>query len=85
MEYFEASSFNNFHLKPICWVFFIKNTFVIWPHSWSSIDSFSNHLNNISPHIQFTMKSNETSPLTRHSHYPSTLWLAITPSVSKEN
>jgi len=34
----------------------VDETFVVWPHSRSALNSFFDHLNNISPHIQFTME-----------------------------
>jgi hypothetical protein len=63
MEHFETSSLKSFHLKPKCWYRFVDDTFVVWPHGHSSLISFLNHLNNISPHIQFTMEIQKDNSL----------------------
>jgi hypothetical protein len=63
MEHFDTLALNNFHLKPKCWFRFIDDTFVIWPHGLSSLTSFFNHLNSISPHIQFTMEKENNNSL----------------------
>jgi hypothetical protein len=63
MEHFETLALNNFHLKPKCWFRFVDDTFVVWPHGQSSLTSFFNHLNSISPHIQFTMEKEKDNSL----------------------
>jgi hypothetical protein len=63
MEHFETLALNNFHLKPKCWFRFVDDTFVIWPHGQPSLISFFDHLNNISPHIQFTMEMQKDNSL----------------------
>ena len=64
MEYFEAKALNSWHLKPKCWFRFLDDTFIIWKHGRQTLDTFLPHLNNISPHIQFTMEieSNNSLP-----------------------
>jgi len=56
MEHFKTLSLNKFNLKPKCRFQFVDDTFVVWPHDHPSLISFFNHLNNISPQIQFTME-----------------------------
>lgn len=56
MEYFEAKALDFWHLKPKYWFRFVDDTFVIWKHGRPALDAFLSHLNNISPHIQFTME-----------------------------
>jgi hypothetical protein len=63
MEHFESLALNNFHLKPKCWFQFVDDTFVIWPHGHSNLISFFNHLNSLSPHIQFTMETQKDNSI----------------------
>jgi len=56
MEQFEVLTLNNFHFKFKCWFPFVDDTFVNWSHGQSFLNSFFNHYNNTSPHIQFTME-----------------------------
>jgi len=56
MEHLESLSLNSFHLKTKCWYRFVDDMFVVWSHGIAALNSFLDHLNNISPHIQFTME-----------------------------
>ena len=55
MEHFESRALETTPLKPRYWNMFVNGTFVIWPQSKDNLVSFLNHLNNHSPHIQFTL------------------------------
>jgi hypothetical protein len=63
MEHFETLALNSFHLKPKCWFRFVDDTFVIWPHGHPALNSFFNHLNRISPHIQFMMETQKDNSI----------------------
>jgi len=47
MDHFEDLTLNNYTLKPKCWFQFVDDTFFINPHDHSTLDSFSDHLNNL--------------------------------------
>jgi hypothetical protein len=76
MEHFEGLALNRFDLKPKCWFSFVDDTFVVWPHGQPSLISFFNHLNSISPHIQFTdgNPKRKLSSLFRCSCFSSIQW-----------
>lgn len=44
--------------KPIRWICYVDNMFVIciWPHGDEELCNFHDHLKNLSPNIQFTIK-----------------------------
>jgi hypothetical protein len=44
-------------------VSFVDDTFIIWPHGHPSLISFFDHLNSISPNIQFTMEMQKDNSL----------------------
>ena len=64
MEHFEAKALNSWHLKPKCWFRFVDDTFVIWQHGHQALHAFLDHLNSITPLIQYTMEieSNRSLP-----------------------
>lgn len=55
IKHFEDATLKSFHQKPKCWYRFVDDNFVVWIHVHPTLNSFE-HLNNISPHIQFTME-----------------------------
>ncbi|KAJ8942891.1 hypothetical protein NQ318_011304 [Aromia moschata] len=40
--------------KPKCWFRYINDTLVIWPHGWSALSEFLQHLNSLHTKIKFT-------------------------------
>ena len=56
MEHFEEVALRSSILQPKVWWRYVDDTFVIWPHSQSTLPQFLSHLNNIRPSIQFTME-----------------------------
>ena len=42
--------------KPLLWVRFIDDIFVVWPHSEQKLHSFHEHLNSFHENIQYTME-----------------------------
>uniref|UniRef100_A0A6P7FX31 Uncharacterized protein LOC114331948 n=1 Tax=Diabrotica virgifera virgifera TaxID=50390 RepID=A0A6P7FX31_DIAVI len=64
MEHFETIALSSSNLKPTCWLRYVDDTFVIWPHGKDTLDLFLSHLNGIHPSIQFTMEveSEESLP-----------------------
>jgi len=56
MEHFEELALTSSILQPKVWGRYVDDTFVIWPHSQSTLPQFLSHLNNIRPSIQFTME-----------------------------
>lgn len=63
MEHFESQSLETTPLKSRCWKRQVDDTFVIWPHSIDKPENFLNHINNLSPHIQFTMRIEQNHSL----------------------
>jgi hypothetical protein len=55
-QFFEEMALNIFQLKTKCWFHFVDETFVFFPHDHPSLTSLFNHINNISPRIQFIME-----------------------------
>jgi hypothetical protein len=45
-----------FH-KPLCWLRYVDDTFVIWPHGPGKLSEFLDHVNSIHESIQFTMET----------------------------
>ncbi|XP_045466657.1 uncharacterized protein LOC123675351 [Harmonia axyridis] len=56
MDDFETNAIESFHLKPTCWLRYVDDVFVIWPHGPETLQDFFDHLNNINSHIKFTME-----------------------------
>ncbi|KAJ4446434.1 hypothetical protein ANN_13130 [Periplaneta americana] len=56
MEYFEELALSTASHKPILWLRYVDDTFIIWPHSPQLFDGFLIHLNSLRPSIQFTME-----------------------------
>ena len=57
MEHYERNTIEINPPKPHYWKGFVDDTFVISPHPKDSLIHIFNHLNNLSPHIQFTMET----------------------------
>ncbi|XP_046405042.1 uncharacterized protein LOC124170364 [Ischnura elegans] len=56
MEHFEEDALASSKLRPSCWIRYVDDTFVIWPHGKDTLKEFADHLNSIHPSIQFTME-----------------------------
>lgn len=56
MQDFETRALESATLKPRLWLRYVDDTFVIWPHGRSSLNTFLDHLNSVHPSIQFTME-----------------------------
>ena len=56
MEDFETKAIETYPFKPTCWMRYVDDTFIIWPHGKDKLDSFLNHLNSQHQQIKFTME-----------------------------
>ena len=54
MESFEEQALHSYQVKPKMWVRYVDDTFTVWPHGTTMLESFHNHLNQQHPNIQFT-------------------------------
>ena len=59
MDRFETKALANWPLKPMIWLRFIDDIFMIWTHGSDKLEEFITYLNGIHPTIKFT---HETSP-----------------------
>jgi hypothetical protein len=53
MEHFEELALN----RPLLWLQYVDDIFVIWPHGPDKLQEFFFHINSIKPTIQFTMET----------------------------
>ena len=63
MEDFEERALLSAPHKPRLWLRYVDDTFVIWPHDESKLDSWLESLNNISPSIRLTMEKEVNNKL----------------------
>ncbi|GJQ80161.1 hypothetical protein Trydic_g23739 [Trypoxylus dichotomus] len=56
MEFLESSTFDIAAQKPLCWYWYVEDTFVVWPHGADRLSEVLQHLNSIHPRIQFTVE-----------------------------
>lgn len=56
MECFEHVLLDQALMKPSCFLHFVDDTFVVWPHGSECLNEFSNVLNDLHPNIKFTME-----------------------------
>lgn len=56
MEKFEQDALNTAVSRPICWLRYVDDTFVIWSHGEHELNNFLYHLNSLNPRIKFTME-----------------------------
>ena len=54
MESFENDALSSFRSQPKLWIRYVDDTFVLWPHGDTELNSFHDHLNSQHPSIQFT-------------------------------
>ena len=60
MDRFETKALANWPLKPLIWLRFIDDIFMIWTHGEDKLDEFITYLNSIHPTIKFTHESSTT-------------------------
>ena len=60
MHVFEEKFLKTQTLLPLIYHRFLDDIFMIWPHGTSSLKSFHNDINSMSPSIKLTMESSET-------------------------
>ena len=63
MEKFEADALSSSEYQPVCWLRYVDDTFVIWPHGKEALEYFHEHLNNIHDNIKFTKEIEEDGSL----------------------
>ena len=54
MDRFESKSLENWSLKPLLWLWFIDDIFVIWTQGEDKLQEFTIYLNTIHQTIKFT-------------------------------
>ena len=54
MDRFETKALDNWSLKPLIWLRFIDDIFMIWTHGQDKPTEFIKYLNKIHPTIKFT-------------------------------
>ena len=57
MDRFETKALSNWPLKPLIWLRFIDDIFIIWTHGEDNLKEFITYLNGIHPTIKFTHES----------------------------
>ena len=61
MDRFETKALENWPLKPLLWLRFIDDIFMIWTHGEDALTEFIEYLNGIHPTIKFTHEVSPTS------------------------
>ncbi|XP_023028461.2 uncharacterized protein [Leptinotarsa decemlineata] len=56
MEDFQTRAFDTSHLKPTCWLRYVDDVFVIWPHGSEDLHAFLNHINSSHLDLKFAME-----------------------------
>jgi hypothetical protein len=56
MEDFKERAIQQATHKPLCWFWYVEDTFVIWPHGPQKVKEFLGHLKTLHKNIQFTME-----------------------------
>jgi hypothetical protein len=56
MEHFEKLALDSAQYKPLLWLLYVDDIFVVWLHGLDWLHNFLNHLNSLRPSIQFTME-----------------------------
>ena len=59
MDDFEKKVLEQATHKPVCWLWYVDDIFVIWPHGREKLTKFLNHVNGFHTNIQFTMEKEE--------------------------
>ena len=61
MDRFETKALEGYHLKPLTWLRFIDDIFMIWTHGEDSLKEFITYLNSLHHSIKFTHEFSRTS------------------------
>ena len=61
MDRFETKALAGYHLKPLTWLRFIDDIFIIWTHGQDSLLEFINYLNSLHPFIKLTHEFSHSS------------------------
>ena len=61
MDRFETKALENYPLKPMSWLRFIDDIFMIWTHGEDQLMSFITYLNGINPSVKFTHEHSHQS------------------------
>ena len=56
MEDFEERALSSAPLRPKCFLRYVDDTFIIWPHGLDALHTFLDHMNDQHPNIKFTME-----------------------------
>jgi len=62
MEFFEQEAITSAQTKPDIWLRYVDDTFILWPHNRSELDTFLNHLNSVRPSIQLEIEDDRKLP-----------------------
>ena len=60
MDRFETKALANWPLKPLLWLRFIDDIWMVWTHGEDQLNEFITYLNSIHPTIKFTHESSLT-------------------------
>jgi hypothetical protein len=63
MGHFEKLALDSAQYKPLLWLRYIEDIFVVWPHGSERLQNSLNHLNSLRPFIQFTMEVESDSAI----------------------
>lgn len=56
LDYIECKALNNYHEKPLIWIRYVDDIFLIWNFGKDSLATFHNYLNKQHPKIEFTLE-----------------------------
>jgi hypothetical protein len=56
MVHFEKLTLDSAQHKPLLWLWYVDDTFVVWPHGPVPLQDFLNHFSSLRPCIQFTVE-----------------------------
>lgn len=63
LEDFETRALDSAADKPSCWLRYVDDTFVVWPHGPDKLQNFLRHINSVHPNINFTMETEVNNKL----------------------
>ena len=61
MDRFESKALAGYHIKPLTWLRFIDDIFMIWTHGEEALVEFITYLNSLHPSIKFTHEYSHSS------------------------
>ena len=67
MDRFETKALEKWHLKPLLWLRFIDDIFMIWTHGRDELNKFINYLNSIHPKIKLEDRLQKKKIMFLHS------------------